>query len=201
MFVLFGRKFFDSENSPRCQSCDENSYIGGLYERYKVFLFQKAAVYTTNPHAKEDIVQNAVLRLMRNEDTLRTLDSAALTAYLALTVRSAALNYLREERRDSLNALPLDENLEEDCLPIDGSVQLTLEEQMLLGHRDGEIRAAIGHLSDRDRMALMGKYFLDLDNQALAELLEVTPGTLRTVLCRARGRALEELKKEGILHE
>ena len=152
-----------------------------------MFLFQKAAVYTTNPHAKEDIVQNAVLRLMRNEDTLRTLDSAALTAYLALTVRSAALNYLREERRDSL--------------PIDGSVQLTLEEQMLLGHRDGEIRAAIGHLSDRDRMALMGKYFLDLDNQALAELLEVTPGTLRTVLCRARGRALEELRKEGILHE
>ena len=192
MFVLFGRKFFDSENAPRCQSCDETSYIGGLYERYKVFLFQKAAVYTTNPHAKEDIVQNAVLRLMRNEDTLRTLDSAALTAYLALTVRSAALNYLREERRDSLNALPLDENLEEDCLPI---------EQMLLGHRDGEIRAAIGHLSDRDRTALMGKYFLDLDNQALAELLEVTPGTLRTVLCRARGRALEELKKEGILHE
>ena len=106
MFVLFGRKFFDSENSPRCQSCDETSYIGGLYERYKVFLFQKAAVYTTNPHAKEDIVQNAVLRLMRNEDTLRTLDSAALTAYLALTVRSAALNYLGQPERAAAGRKP-----------------------------------------------------------------------------------------------
>lgn len=201
MFVLFGRKFFDSEDPPHCQSSSEASYIGGLYERYKVFLFQKASAYTSSPHAKEDIVQNAVLRLMRNEDTLRTLDSAALTAYLALTVRSAALNYLREERRDSLNALPLNESLEEDYLPLDGSVQLTLEEQMLLGHRDNEIRAAIDRLSERDRMALMGRYFLGLDSQALAELLGVTPGTLRTVLCRARGRAMEELKKEGILHE
>lgn len=199
MFAIFGRKLFDSESAPRRQSGDDVSYIGGLYQRYKAFLFKKASLYTNNPHAKEDIVQSAVLRLMRNEDKLRTMDSAAVTAYLALTVRSAALNYLQSEYRDSLDALPLDERLEEDCLSINGNIQLTLEEQMLLGHRDNEIRAVIGRLSERDRMALMGKYFLGLDSQTLAELLGVTPGTLRTVLCRARGRALEELKREGIL--
>lgn len=201
MFVIFGRKLFDSESAPRRQFGDDASYIGGLYQRYKAFLFKKASLYTNDSHAKEDIVQSAVLRLMRNEDKLRTMDSAAVTAYLALTVRSAALNYLRSEYRDSLDALPLDERLEEDCLSINGNIQLTLEEQMLLGHRDNEIRAAIGRLSERDRMALMGKYFLELDSQTLAELLGITSGTLRTVLCRARGRALEELKKEGILHE
>lgn len=201
MLAIFGRKFFDNERSPRHRSNDDASCITELYERYKAFLFRKASLYTNNPHAKEDIVQNAVLRLMRNEGRLHTMDSAAVTAYLALTVRSAALNYLQSESRDSLDALPLDESLEEDCILLDGSTQLTLEEQMLLGHRDIEIHTAIGRLSERDQLALMGKYFLELDNQALVELLKVTPGALRTVLCRARSRAMEELKKEGILHE
>ncbi len=200
MFAIFGKIFSGSSAAPQDQS-DEASYIAGLYIRYKAFLFQKAALYTDSLQAKEDIVQNTVLRLMRNVDKLRTLDSPALTAYIALTVRSAALNYLREESRDSLNALPLNEELEEECLPLDGSVQLTLEEKMLLGHRDAEVRTAIERLSERDQIALMGKYFLELDSRTLAELLGITPGTLRTLLCRARSRTLEELKKEGILHE
>lgn len=201
MFAIFGRAIANRPAAQHDKTAEEPSYIAGLYNRYKAFLFQKAALYTNSPHAREDIVQNAVLRLIRNEDKLRTLDSPALTTYMALTIRSAALNYLREERRDSLDALPLDERLEEECISLDGSIQLTLEEQMLLGHRDGEVRAAIGRLSERDQIALTGKYFLNLDNRTLAELLGVTPGTLRTILCRARGRTLEELKKEGILHE
>lgn len=201
VFAIFGRAFANRPAAQHDKTAEEPSYIAGLYNRYKAFLFQKAAHYTNNLHAREDIVQNAVLRLIRNEDRLRTLDSPALTTYLSLTIRSAALNYLREERRDSLDALPLDERLEEECISLDGSIQLTLEEQMLLGHRDGEVRAAIGRLSERDQIALTGKYFLNLDNRTLAELLGVTPGTLRTILCRARVRVLEELKKEGILHE
>lgn len=201
MFAIFGRAFANRPAAQHSKKAEEPSYIAGLYNRYKAFLFQKAARYTNNLHAREDIVQNTVLRLMRNEDRLRTLEPPALTTYMALTVRSAALNYLRDERRESLDALPLDENLEMECTPLDGSAQLTLEEQMLLWHRDNEVRAAIQHLSERDQIALVGKYFLELDNRTLAELLEVTPGALRTLLCRARGRAWEELKREGILHE
>lgn len=201
MFAIFGRVLSGRKDPQPGQSGGETSFVASLYDRYKAFLFQKAALYSDNLHEKEDIVQNTVLRLMRNEEKLRTLDSPALTAYLALTIRSAALNYLRDESRDSLDALPLSEELEEQYVPLNGGAQLTLEEQMLLGNRDSEVRAAIGRLSERDQTVLLGKYFLELDRQELAELLGVTPGTLRTVLSRARGRALEELKKEGILHE
>lgn len=201
MFAIFGRIFPDRTAAPHGRDAEGASYIARLYQQYRAFLFKKAALYTNNLHAKEDIVQNTVLRLIRNEDKLRTLDPSALTSYLALTVRSAALNYLRDERRNRLDALPLSEELEEEYIPLDGGGQLTLEEQMLLGHRDEEVRAAVGRLSERDQAALVGKYFLNLDNRALADLLGVSPDTLRTVLCRARGRTLEELKKEGILQE
>lgn len=199
MFAIFG-ELFGSVASPRNRLGNDSSYIASLYEKYKVFLFQKAAMYTDNTYDREDIVQNTVLRLIRNEDRLRVLNPAALTTYIALTVRSAALNYLQAKSRDSMNALPLVEDDDEDYILIGGSTQLTLEEQMLLGHRNEEIRAAIGRLSERDQTVLTGKYYLNLNNRELSELLDVTPGTLRTLLCRARGRALNELKKEGILH-
>ena len=201
MFAIFGKIFSADTVGSQVQNDGETSYIANLYRHYKAFLFQKAAHYTNNPHEREDIVQNAILRLIRNEDKLRTLDPAALTTYIALTIRSAALNYLRDEHRDSLDALPLNEGLEEECIPLDGRGQLTLEEQMLLGHRDDEVWAAVSCLSERDQTALVGKYFLELNNRELAKLLGITPDTLRTVLCRARNRTLKELKKEGIRHE
>lgn len=199
MFAIFG-KLFGSVASPHNRPGNDSSYIASLYEKYKLFLFQKASLYTDNTYDREDIVQNTLLRLIRNEDRLRVLNPAALTTYIALTVRSAALNYLQTKSRDSMNTLPFVEDDEENYTLIGGSTQLTLEEQMLLGYRNDEIHAAIRRLSERDQTVLAGKYFLNLNNQELSELLDVTPGALRTLLCRAKSRALNELKKEGILH-
>ena len=202
MFAILVRKLFDHTAAPSKHPDRNCPFTEELYQKYKALLFQKAGRYTNDPYAKEDIVQNAVLRLLRQEERLRTLEPAALTTYLTLTVRSAALEYLRVEHRDSLNALPLPNEEDEEYIPLYSTESpLTLEEQMLLGHRNEEVRAAIGRLSERDRLALLGKYFLELDNQELAELLEVTPGALRTLLCRARGRVLNVLREEGILHE
>lgn len=202
MFAILARKLFDHTGVPTKHPGGNFPFTEGLYQKYKALLFQKAGQYTNDPYSKEDIVQNAILRLLRREDRLRTLEPAALTAYLALTVRSAALEYLRVEHRDSLDALPLPNEEDEEYIPLySPEAPLTLEEQMLLGHRNEEVRAAIERLSERDRLALLGKYFLELDNQELAELLDVTPGALRTLLCRARGRVLNELREEGILHE
>ena len=201
VFTIFGKAFVGGKAEPHGKEVEEPLYIADLYNRYRAFLFQKAGLYTDNLYAKEDIVQNTVLRLIRNENKLCALDPPALTTYITLTVRSAALNFLRAEDRNRMNALPLEEDDEEDYIPLDGSVPLTLEEQMLLGHRNDEVRAAIGRLSERDQAALLGKYFLEMDSRELSELLDVAPGTLRTLLCRARARVLEELKKEDILHE
>lgn len=202
MFAILARRIFDYTGTSHKQPGGEFPFTEELYQKYKALLFQKASQFTNDPYAKEDIVQNAVLRLLRREERLRTLEPAALTTYLTLTVRSAALEYFRVERRDSLDALPLPSEEDEEYIPLYSTeTPLTLEEQMLLGHRNEEVRTAIERLSERDRLALLGKYFLELDNQELAELLDVTPGALRTLLCRARGRVLNELRKEGILHE
>lgn len=202
MFSIFGRKLSDGSQAPKGLHDKDAVFIAALYQKYKALLFQKAAAYTSDPYAQEDIVQEAILRLARNTAKLHTLAPAALVSYMALTVRSAALNYLKADRRDRLDALPLpDDDSEQECFPLSGAVQITLEEQMLIGHRDEELRAVIERLSERDQIVLTGKYFLELDNRELADLLGTTEGALRVALSRARNRVLKELVKEGILRE
>ena len=181
--------------------CDDSAYMVALYQKYKSLLFQKAQTYTKDPYAQEDIVQESLLRLMKNIPKLQTVETAALVAYLTLTVRSTALNYFQDERRDSLNAVPLPDDYDlQECVRLDAPVQLSLEEQVLKGQRDEDLRNAIGRLSERDQLLLTGKYFLELDNRELADILGVKLSGMRVLLFRARNRALKELVKEGILH-
>lgn len=181
--------------------CNDADFIEALYLKNRAFLFQKAGSYTQNSDAREDIIQETVLRLIRNVDKLRMLSPTALLCYLSLTVRSAALNYFKSETRDSLNALPLSESEETcDVWSERCRVQLSLEEQILIGQRDEEIHAAINRLSDRDQLLLAGKYFLELDNSELADLMGVSRDHLRVLLYRVRERAKKELIKEGVLY-
>lgn len=201
MFAIFGRKFSENAQTPHGCHNEDMAFMASLYQKYRLLLFSKAGIYTNDTYAQEDIVQDAVLRLTRNSKRLQTLEPAALAAYITLTVRSAALNYLKAEHRDRLDALPFpeDDEIQQDIV-FECGPQLSLEEQMLLGHRDEEVRAAIARLPERDQAVLLGKYFLELDNQELTELLGVTAGGLRVLLYRARKRVLKELAKEGILH-
>lgn len=194
MLAIFGKTIGHAE-----APTENYTYTADLYRKYKALLFQKAGLYTSDPCAKEDIVQNAVLRLMRRENHLRVLEPTALVTYMALTVRSAALNYLKAEQRHSSLPLPEDERQEQQLMG--GSFQPTLEEQLLAGCRDEEVRSALGRLSERDRAVLLGKYFLEQNDRELSEQLGITEGAVRTLLSRARGRAMKELTKEGILYE
>lgn len=201
MIMIFAKNPKLSTAAPGKEEPDDSAFMVSLYLQYKSLLLKKASIYTEDPYAQEDIVQETLLRLMKYIPKLRSLESAALVAYLTLTVRSTALNYLRAERRDSLDAIPFpdDCDAQEDLVRIDSPVQLSLEDQVLEGCRDQELHKIIGRLSERDQLLLTGKYFLELDNFELADILRVNPTTIRVPLFRARNRALKELIKEGIL--
>lgn len=199
MIMRLKNKQDNKINTTQERPDDDTIYIELLYLKYKSFLFHKAGTYTKDLYAQEDIVQDAILRLLRHIPKLRNLEPAALITYLALTVRSAALNYLSTERRDSLNAEPLPDDYEMQKRVYDVS-HISLDESLILGQRDNELRAAISRLSERDQLLLTGKYFLELDNRELAELLGVTTSGVRVLLFRAKNRVLRELIGGDFLH-
>lgn len=57
--------------------------------------------------------------------------------------------------------------------------------------------AAWSTLETRDRRLICDKLHRDLDNEAMARRLQVSPGTLRTALSRAQGRYLAEVRRRA----
>jgi RNA polymerase sigma factor (sigma-70 family) len=57
------------------------------------------------------------------------------------------------------------------------------------------VRASIAALPDRQRLTLFLRYYADLDYAAIAETLDVQPGTVAATLSAARARLAAELQE------
>ena len=77
------------KKSKQSEQPDDEAFFLHFYEENKGFLFFMAQKYTGNTGECEDIVQETIVRLLKNIHTLRELDSNRTFKYIALTVRSA----------------------------------------------------------------------------------------------------------------
>lgn len=174
-------------------SPEDKIFFQAFYEEYKGFLYYIANKYAQTQSDCEDIVQDALLRLMCNLSSIRDLNKYKAAKYIALTVRSAWLDLVKK-RRD-IQEIPLDEAVLESIL-----------EQDPLSCRDpSDLQLEVIHLkqslSQKDWLILEGKYLLGYDQEELSKLVGVSPDSVRMTLCRARSKArsilLSEEGKDG----
>ena len=174
-----------TKKHPTPLSPDNRSFMREFYEQYKDFLFYIAGNYADTPGNREDLVQDALVRLMRNADTLRGLTHGQIAKYIQLTVKAVWIDQEKSPQREEL--LLLDEAMVESMV--------TPEETAARA----SVQALRKEMSCRDWMVLEGKYILGYSYEELSKLLAVEPHTLRAVVSRARKRAkklLEDLEKE-----
>jgi RNA polymerase sigma factor (sigma-70 family) len=76
-------------------------------------------------------------------------------------------------------------------------VEPSAEATVLDSERRRELLTAINELSADDRIAIAGRYFLDLTEAEMATILDVAPGTVKSRLFRARGRLQQRLLEAG----
>ncbi len=145
----------------------------------------------------EDLVQEAMVRLIKRMETIQKLSQPQLVAYGVKTVQSCALDYCRREavRRKTILSAEVLEQAPED--PVWQEYWDDGEKQIFL--RLGQVLAA---LPQRDRDILIYKYFLEYDDKRIAALLGVKADSVRMALTRARQRvkafwSLKTVGKEG----
>lgn len=162
-------------------SPEDKVFFQNFYEENKGLLYYTAGKYADVPADCEDIVQDALLRLMCNVKTLRNLNRFQSAKYISLTVRSASLD-LTKRRNISLE-VPMDEVL----------LEAMLEQDPLLGTEPTDLRMELIHLkqslSRKDWMVLEGKYILGYDQEELSKIIGVSPDSIRMTLSRARAKA------------
>lgn len=86
--------------------------IDTLYKLYEQPMFYEAYKILHDEYLAEDAVHEAFLRLIRNRRKIQDPASSSVHSYVYKTLRSAALDLYRRQKRQRENCLELDESIE-----------------------------------------------------------------------------------------
>ncbi len=165
---------------------DEREFMTWLYMEYRWLMFSKVKEIVHNDSTAEDLVHDAVIKLIDKANVLMSLDKRRLVPYVIETAKNTAIDYLRKTSHTEI--LPLLDELEIE------TGEPAIEEQILRSVDIVEVQNAWPELKNETRELLSRKYFLQQTDKEIADAFHVKPGSVRMMLTRARREALELLK-------
>jgi RNA polymerase sigma-70 factor (sigma-E family) len=160
---------------------DATSGVTALYRAHAVGLIRLAIVMLGDRAAAEDVVQDAFFGLYRH--WTRLTDQANALTY----VRSAVLNRCRNALRDRGRPRRLE---------LTAAAGESAEAAVLVGEEHQRVLTAIRALPDRQREALVLRFYLDMSEEETARAMQISRGTVKSATSRAVA-ALGRMLKEG----
>jgi len=157
------------------RTVNRDALVAGLFDQEGTRLVRMARLFTDDRNAAEDLVQEAFIRLHRAAHRLQDPTKAA--PYL----RSILINLARDHNRRGLMSLRHQEALIPDA-PSDAP-----EDLVITGDEQRMIVEKLRELSPRQRDCLLLRYYLDLTEVEIGEVLGISPNSVKTH-CR-RGMA------------
>jgi RNA polymerase sigma-70 factor (sigma-E family) len=159
--------------------------VGDLYRAHGLGLIRFALVLVGDRGTAEDVVQEAFLALYRGWD--RVEDPGSALGYLRAAVLNGARSVQRSRRRSRARLLR--------------SVQHTppvwSAESAVMERADRRaVLAAVARLPRRQREVLALRYYLDLSEQEIAEILGVARGTVSSTAARALSVLVRQFEEE-----
>jgi len=146
--------------------------LGELYLRHADDAVRLAYLLTGDRALAEDLVQDAFVRLAGRLVHLR--DPDAVPAYLRRTVVNLANSNFRRRRVERRYL----EHARSEVVSAAGRVpDAGVEDRDQMWH-------ALGRLPARQRAAIVLRYYEDLPETAIADLLQCRPGTVKSLLSR-----------------
>ena len=171
----------DPRGTHAAAGLDAASAVEALYQGHAMSLIRLAYLMLGDRAAAEDAVQDAFCGLYRQWD--RLADPGRALGY----ARTAVLNGCRSALRRRATSRQLTQ-----YQPPAASA-----ETAVLGREErAEVMRAVRRLPGRQREALVLRFYLDLPEQEIAQVMGLRPSSVRsatTRALRALGRSLEEL--------
>lgn len=166
------------------ENADDQTFICRLYEEYEQLMFWTAAKYLNNIEDRKDAVQDAIIALIRNLETIKRLKDSYLRTYIVYTVESRSINLVKRKNIE----LRLFDDL--DSVPVGTSVDMIEDSllQMTMRHTISDIWTK---LSTQDKILLESKYILGYNDNEIGEMLGYKASSVRMYLTRARRKAME----------
>ena len=161
-----------------------------LFFEYEVPIYNFVLRMVGDEDRAADIAQDTFIKAYRKLDTLT--DATATRAWIYRIATNTALDELR--RRRHVTRMPEDES----------SVQLVDEHagpegQLMSTQLDERIGSALLRLRPNHRQCLLLSDLEEMSAGQIGEVMEMRPGAVRVLLCRARGEMRRLLAAEGLV--
>jgi RNA polymerase sigma-70 factor (ECF subfamily) len=180
--VLVGRSMTDAR---------DRAAFDRLFEEFSPAIFNYALRMVGDPDRAADITQDTFIKAYRKLDTLT--DPSAARSWLYRIATNTAFDEMRRRRHTA--PLPV-----EDDRPIeqpDGGPGP--ETQVLSGLMDERINRALLRLRPNHRQCLILSDVEDMSSVQIGEVMGMSQGAVRVLLCRARGEMRRLLAAEGLV--
>lgn len=175
----------------------DREFLTDMFFNFSRLMYSTAGKFIESSFEKEDIVQEALVRLISKVDTLRSLQRRALASYIVVTVKHTAINHLRKSSSGDSAVMGIYTGNPEE-IPDNGD---DMDERIILRENLGKLSKAWPRLTEAERFILEGKYICGYTDAELAETLGCKENSVRMKLTRARRHALILLTEEGVTVE
>lgn len=152
------------------------AFILYLYEKYAPWIRMRISKYVSDPFYTEDLLQDCIINLSKHADKLRTFNHKQLRAYIAVTADHAAINFSKKSSREFPISF-LDDIYDDVEADIEGFIENKLVYE--------DVLAIIKTLSKRDQDIITMKYYLELENKQIADILQIKEDCVKTTIYRS----------------
>ncbi|OUT58435.1 MAG: RNA polymerase subunit sigma-70 [Rhodopirellula sp. TMED11] len=171
----------------------DRSAFSELVQRNQERLFASMMQVIGSPEEAEEVVQEAFIRAFIK------LDSFQKNSQFFTWIYRIAFNSALTRQRKKRAKISLDQIREEKGMEVVGD-HATVDEPMLRDERVQLVRQAIDTLTHEHRQILILREMDEFAYEEIAEILQISIGTVRSRLSRARNQlklAIESMESEG----
>ena len=168
---------------------EQRDKLTRIYEKYYTFMRCCALRYAKDTGAEDDIVHEAVLKIIDHMDKIDLEQDIPAKCFLSTVVKNKARDWWRKESRRI--AVDIDEEefrvADEGIMPMDAVLSKDGYER-LVGY--------ITELGDTYRDVCNLKYICGLKEREIAEVLGISAKNVSVRIVRGRQKLIERIRKE-----
>ena len=157
-----------------------------VFQEYQHAVFNYVLRMVGDRDRAEDITQDTFIKAYRKLDTLT--DDASIRPWLYRIATNTAIDEIRR-RRFSFTTDEHPDRADDAPGPEAHAMAMRL---------DDAVQRALMRLAPNHRQCLVLSDIEDMSGQQVAEVMGMTYGAVRTLLCRARGEMRRHLNAEGV---
>ena len=158
----------------------DKDIIEALYGLYEQSMYRQAYKILRDEYLSEDAVQEAFLRLIRHRKKIVDPEAPTTRRYVYKTLKSAALDIYRNQKKERENCCEFDDRLENTYVP------------EILENQSPEL--LISELPEKYACVMRCLFLDELSIRETAAILTISEGCVRKRCERAR-KLLKEMKK------